>query len=54
MPEQVPGAMLCPECGRDMGSFIYRLIELHPHASDLTEQKAKSLGLIARAFNNHS
>src|SRR5947207_2743973 len=40
MPEQVPGAMLCPECGRDMGSFIYRLIELHPHASDLTEQKS--------------
>jgi Zn finger protein HypA/HybF involved in hydrogenase expression len=31
MREETPGAVRCPECRRNIGSFLHGLIELHPH-----------------------
>ena len=31
MREEVPGAVRCPQCRRNLGKYIYRLVELHPH-----------------------
>jgi rubrerythrin len=33
MREKVPGAVRCPQCGRNIGKYLYQLIELHPHLS---------------------
>jgi len=30
--EEEPGAVRCPQCGRNMGKYLHQLIELHPHA----------------------
>ncbi|MGO9439949.1 MAG: hypothetical protein ACLPXM_05335 [Terriglobales bacterium] len=29
MREEVPGAVRCPECGRNIGKFLHPLVELH-------------------------
>jgi hypothetical protein len=31
MAEEVPGAVRCPQCHRNLGAYLNRLIELHPH-----------------------
>ncbi len=31
MSEETPGAVRCPDCRRNIGSFLRGLIELHPH-----------------------
>ena len=31
MIEETPGAMRCPQCRRNLGSYIGALVELHPH-----------------------
>jgi len=33
MSEEIPGAVRCPECRRNIVSFIRALLELHPHAT---------------------
>jgi len=32
MHEEVPGAVRCPNCHRNLGKYIHQLIELHYHA----------------------
>jgi hypothetical protein len=32
MKEEMPGAVKCPQCGRNIGKYLHQLIELHPHA----------------------
>jgi rubrerythrin len=32
MNEKEPGAVRCPQCGRNIGKYLHQLIELHPHA----------------------
>src|ERR1700688_3622045 len=34
MREEVPGKVRCPRCRRNLGSYIYRLVELHPHSDE--------------------
>jgi hypothetical protein len=31
MNEEIPGAVKCPDCGRNIGKYLHQLIELHPH-----------------------
>jgi uncharacterized Zn finger protein (UPF0148 family) len=31
MKEDHPGQVRCPKCGRDLGKFIFQLVELYPH-----------------------
>ena len=31
MEEETPGAVRCPQCSRNLGKFLYQLVELHPH-----------------------
>ena len=31
MNEETPGAVKCPECGRNIGKHLHQLVELHPH-----------------------
>jgi len=31
MVEEEKGAVRCPQCKKNLGSFIYRLVEIHPH-----------------------
>src|SRR5215469_15269455 len=31
MNEETPGAVKCPQCGRNLGKYLHQLIELHPH-----------------------
>jgi hypothetical protein len=31
MHEEQPGAVRCPNCGRNIGKYLYQLMELHPH-----------------------
>jgi rubrerythrin len=32
MNEETPGAVKCPQCGRNIGKYLHQLIKLHPHA----------------------
>ena len=32
MKEDEPGAVRCPQCGRNIGKYLRQLIELHPHS----------------------
>ena len=32
MKEEEPGAVRCPQCGRNIGGYVHELIELNPHA----------------------
>jgi rubrerythrin len=32
MQEEVPGAVRCPQCGRNLRNYLWELIELHPHS----------------------
>jgi rubrerythrin len=32
MHEEEPGAVRCPQCRRNIGKYLYQLVELHPHA----------------------
>ena len=33
MKEEIPGTVLCPQCGRNIGrSLMFQLVELHPHS----------------------
>ena len=34
MQEEIPGAVRCPECERNIGEFLGQLVELHPHGRD--------------------
>ena len=32
MKEEVSGVVRCPQCGRNLGKFLFHLVELHPHS----------------------
>ena len=32
MKEKESGAVTCPQCRRNIGQYLYELVEMHPHA----------------------
>jgi rubrerythrin len=35
MNQEEPGAIRCPQCGRNIGKYVAQLVELHPHHREI-------------------